>query len=513
MEKKILRLILGDQLNPLHSWFQTTNDKVLYLLMEVKEETNYAPHHIQKILAIFHGMRSFALHLQDLGHQVKYIRISDKENQHGIATNLGAIIAKESFTDLEYQEPDEYRLDQQLRDFCNSQEQLKTRMVSSEHFLTERSYLREFFKGKKMYLMESFYRAMRKKYEVLMDGAEPCGGKWNYDHDNRQKIQEVIGVPVPKRFKHDVTGILEELKKAGICIWGEPMEKSFPWPKDREEALVLLTYFITQLLPNFGKYQDAMHTHHAFLFHSRISFALNTKMIHPLEVIVAAQQAWEKQPERISISQAEGFIRQILGWREYMRGIYWDKMPEYRYLNFFGHENKLPSWYWTGKTKMNCLKHAIGQSLEHAYAHHIQRLMVTGNFALLAQIHPDEVDKWYLGVYIDAFEWVEITNTRGMSQFADGGIVGTKPYVSSANYIDKMSNYCATCFYDKKKKVGARACPFNSLYWHFYASNREKLEKNPRIGMMYRTWDKMSETSKREMLEQADKYLNDLEEL
>jgi deoxyribodipyrimidine photolyase-related protein len=222
---------------------------------------------------------------------------------------------------------------------------------------------------------------------------------------------------------------------------------------------------------------------------------------------------WEKRPNEISISQIEGFVRQILGWREYMRGIYWAKMPEYSQLNFFNHQAKLPEWFWTAQTKMNCLHHAIKQSLDYAYAHHIQRLMITGNFALLAGIHPDEVDKWYLGIYIDAIEWVEITNTRGMSQFADGGIVGTKPYVSSAAYIDKMSNYCQNCFYDKSKKVGEKACPFNSLYWNFYDSNRKLLEKNPRIGMMYKVWDKMQSDTKVEILHQAEKYLNEIESL
>jgi deoxyribodipyrimidine photolyase-related protein len=272
-----------------------------------------------------------------------------------------------------------------------------------------------------------------------------------------------------------------------------------------------LEYFCEQLLPNFGAYQDALTTWDPYLFHSRLSFSLNTKMISPLEVVQTVEKYWYVHQDQISIAQVEGFIRQIIGWREYMRGIYWAKMPEFGEMNFFGHDRKLPDWFWTGKTKMNCLKQSIGQSLELAYAHHIQRLMVTGNFALLAGIHPDEVDQWYLGIYIDAIEWVEITNTRGMSQFADGGIVGTKPYVSSANYIKKQGNYCDHCAYDQKEKVGEKACPLNSLYWHFYARNREKLEKNPRIGMAYRTWDKMG--NKLEVLDKAEYYLKNIEDL
>jgi len=240
---------------------------------------------------------------------------------------------------------------------------------------------------------------------------------------------------------------------------------------------------------------------------------MNVKMISPREVIGAAVEAWKADSERITFNQLEGFVRQIIGWREFMRGVYWAKMPEYASLNYFEHNASLPEWFWDGKTKMNCLKHAIGQSLDHAYAHHIQRLMVTGNFALLAGVHPDEVDKWYLGIYIDALDWVEITNTRGMSQFADGGIVGTKPYVSSATYIHKMSDYCNTCFYNKSKKVGERSCPFNSLYWNFYDRHAEKLQRNPRIGMMYKVWERMAPDQKADVLEQAEFYLSNINEL
>jgi deoxyribodipyrimidine photolyase-related protein len=275
----------------------------------------------------------------------------------------------------------------------------------------------------------------------------------------------------------------------------------------------MLAHFCEHALPAFGTYQDAMLKTHWTLFHSRLSFSMNVKMLHPLEVVSAAVNEWKKRPEEISLPQIEGFVRQIVGWREYMRGVYWAHMPDYASKNYFNHTEKLPNWFWTGETKMNCLQKTIQQSLTKAYAHHIQRLMITGNFALLAGVAPDEVDAWYLGIYIDAFEWVEITNTRGMSQFADGGLVGTKPYVSSANYIDKMSDYCSGCFYDKKVKHGPKACPFNSLYWHFYARNKDKLERNPRIGMMYRTWEKMDSTEKDKILNQADTYLNKINDL
>jgi deoxyribodipyrimidine photolyase-related protein len=361
--------------------------------------------------------------------------------------------------------------------------------------------------------MESFYRMMRKKYDILMDGGEPVQGKWNFDKQNRKSLPKDLRVPAPKAFPRKVDDIAEMLGRMEVETMGRMDADNFIWPVTREESIDLMHSFVDEMLPNFGHYQDAMKKGAWSLFHARLSFALNAKLIDPLEVIQAVEGAWRENREGIPIAAVEGFIRQILGWREYMRGVYWAKMPDYASLNYFGHSRKLPSWYWTGETKMQCLSQAINQSLDYAYAHHIQRLMVTGNFALLAGIHPDEVDQWYLGVYIDAIEWVEITNTRGMSQYADGGLVGTKPYVSSANYIDKMSDYCAGCYYDKKKKVGERACPFNSLYWDFYERHRDKLEDNPRIGFVYPTLNKMKPETRAEILEQAGKYLGDLDSL
>jgi deoxyribodipyrimidine photolyase-related protein len=294
--------------------------------------------------------------------------------------------------------------------------------------------------------------------------------------------------------------------------FGKIEPEAFTWPVNRDESLELLNFFLDNLLYNFGTYQDAMDTRYWNVFHSRISFSLNTKMVSPKEVVDLTVGHWRSNPE-IGINQVEGFIRQIIGWREYMRGIYWAHMPGFAEMNFFKNDRKLPQFYWTGRTKMNCLKQSITQSLEKAYAHHIQRLMVTGNFALLAGVDPDEIDRWYLGIYMDAIEWVEITNTRGMSQFADGGITATKPYVSSANYIKKMSNYCDTCHYDHKLRAGKGACPFNSLYWSFMERNRDKLAKNPRIGMIYRSWDRMKAQDREAILRQAAECLDRIEQL
>jgi deoxyribodipyrimidine photolyase-related protein len=379
--------------------------------------------------------------------------------------------------------------------------------------MSSRNELSDFFEGKKTFLMESFYHMMRKKHHVLMEGDKPLTGKWNYDGENRKKLPKDHKPTSPLVFQNDVTQIVTQIQKTDIKTIGTIDAENFVWPINRKQSLTLLDFFVTECLALFGSYQDAMTPNEWSLYHARISFSMNVKMISPLEVINRAILEWENNPEKIAYHQLEGFVRQIIGWREYMRGIYWNKMPEYATMNYFNHENSLPEWFWTGKTKMNCLKDAINQSLNYAYAHHIQRLMVTGNFALLAGIHPDEVDAWYLGIYIDAIEWVEITNTRGMSQFADGGIVGTKPYVSSAAYIDKMSHYCGSCFYKKAVKTGEKACPFNSLYWNFYDKNEDKLGKNPRIGMMYNVWRKMKPDDKVALLEQADYYLKNINNL
>lgn len=508
---KTLRLLLGDQLNASHSWYKEKSSDVTYLLMEMRQETDYVQHHIQKVLGFFAAMRAFAEALRAAGHQVIYIKLDDKKNKQGLEENIQAVFEEGDFTHFEYQLPDEYRLDQQLKSIGEILPNVSA--IDTEHFLTHRSFLADFFNGKKTYLMESFYRAMRKEYDILMNDKEPEGGKWNYDKENRNSIPKEDLLQEQPLFVNDLTELAKMLEEQGIQTIGSVEAKHYIWPINRKQARQVLQHFVKVLLPKFGLYQDAMHTDDPFLYHARLSFALNTKMLHPLEVLQAVEKAYYENPELNTLPQVEGFIRQILGWREYMRGVYWAKMPDYATLNFFGHERKLPAYFWTGDTKMNCIKHAVDQSLQHAYAHHIQRLMVTGNFLLLAGIDPAEVDAWYLGIYIDAIEWVEITNTRGMSQFADGGIVGTKPYVSSANYIDKMSNYCSGCKYDKKKKYGKDACPFNSLYWHFYDRNEDKLAKNPRIGMMYRTWEKMQPEEKQKILRQAEEYLSNIETL
>ncbi|WNJ19938.1 cryptochrome/photolyase family protein [Pontibacter sp. G13] len=507
-----IRLILGDQLNDRHSWFALIDPEICYVLMEIRPESEYVTHHIQKVVGIFWAMRNFAKRLRKKGHKVRYYQISDPDNLHGFAENLHEMVKQTGAIKLAYQEPDEYRLDQLLAQSL-PQDGLEVEQVSSEHFLSERGELEAFFAGKKQYLMEFFYRDMRKKYQILMEGNQPVTGKWNYDHENRKKLPKGVEVPPPIAFSHDVSSLLHEIEESGIQTIGTIEQTRHILPANREEAWEVFQYFMEHLLPNFGKYQDALTEQSWSVFHSRISFALNLKMLHPLEIIRAVEARWLETSELASLPAVEGFIRQILGWREFVRGIYWAKMPAYRTLNFFDAKRDLPGYFWNGQTRMRCMSRAIGQSLQHGYAHHIQRLMVTGNFCALAGIDPAQVDAWYLGIYVDAFEWVEITNTRGMSQYADGGIIGSKPYVSSASYLHKMGDHCKSCEYSHKEKTGPNACPFNSLYWHFLDRNRDLLGKNPRMTMMYRLWDKMESPNQQALLEKAEDVLAHLEEL
>ncbi len=510
--KSTLRLVLGDQLNPLHSWFTSVDDGVVYVLMELRQETDYVLHHAQKILAIFAGMRDFAAQLEAVGHRVHYLEIDDAANLPTITENLNALIAQYQATAFEYQAPDEWRLDMQMADYVKSLTQsqsISTQVVDSEHFFTARDETALIFGDRKKWLMETFYRQMRAKHGILIEDdskpPKPVGGQWNFDAENRKAWPGLPLAPsdirAERRKTHDHSFLWTTIVKAGVKSFGEPNASKFGWPLNRAEALVQLDIFIAQVLPNFGDFEDAMSSKSWRLFHSLLSFSMNVKMLNPREVVAKAEVAGRSGAA--PLAAVEGFIRQILGWREFVRGFYWAKMgdsagvnPEASYAdsNYFNHQLPLPQWFWTGQTQMRCMAAAVGQSLEQAYAHHIQRLMVIGNFALLAGLNPKELHHWYLGVYIDAFEWVELPNTVGMSQFADGGLLATKPYVSSAAYIDRMSDYCKGCHYDKKLREDTptkKACPFNALYWDFHLKHADKLSANPRIGMVYQQLKKM----------------------
>jgi deoxyribodipyrimidine photolyase-related protein len=503
---KTLRLILGDQLNAQHSWFERTDPAVLYVMAEIRQETDYVRHHIQKICGIFAAMRRFCEAMQSKGHQFKYYRILDNENPHTFAGILDQLCDEHSIQSIEIQYPDEFRLWEEFSQYRHTRG-LKVQFTESGHFIIPFEKRNLYLSKGRLPIMEHFYRRMRRETGILMENnhikPEPVGGTWNYDRENRKKLPANFTLPERQFEENDVAQIHEEVLASG-CAWlGEIEPTRFIWPIDREQALSQLRHFCTYSLPYFGTYQDAMTQKDDFLMHSRISFAMNCKLISPKEAIEQALESWLAYPEQISIAQVEGFVRQILGWREYVRIIYWAEMPEFSRLNVLNHHLPLPEFYWNGNTKMRCVQHAVKQSLQQGYAHHIQRLMVTGNLALLLGVHPDEVDQWYLGIYVDAFEWVEMPNTRGMSQYADGGIVGSKPYVSSARYIQSMSDYCSHCVYQPKERTTEMACPFNSLYWDFYLRHEDKLRNNPRIGMMYMQLDKMKDAEKKAIQEKA----------
>lgn len=485
---KVLRIILGDQLNENHSWFKKREEHVVYAMFELKQEANYVKHHIQKLVGFLLAMRNFANQLTSKGFNVEYFKISDTHNSQNFIDNIIFLINKHQITKVQYQLPDEHRLDSYLKkEFAKLS--ISIEVFDTEHFYTSREELVSFSEGRKKTVMEDFYRYMRKKYHVLVENQKPIGGKWNYDALNRKKWNEDELIPLPYEPNNNCVDIIKEITDANIKTFGK-VGAEFNYPISRAQALMQLNYFCVYLLPFFGDYQDAMHTSQDFLYHSKLSFALNIKLISPREVVKAVEDTFYKSKD-IHISQAEGFIRQILGWREYMRGMYWQLGEDFKKQNFFSNTAKLPEFYWTGDTKMNCLKQSLKNSLENSYAHHIQRLMILGNFALLLGVNPDEVDAWYLGVYVDAVEWVQLPNTRGMSQFADGGSIATKPYVSSASYINKMSNYCKSCSYNYKTKTDNDSCPFNTLYWNFLDANKPLLEKNHRMRMMYSLLNKM----------------------
>jgi deoxyribodipyrimidine photolyase-related protein len=517
---KTLRLILGDQLDADHSWFEQIDPTVMYLIAELPSEVGYVRHHEQKICAFFLAMERFAQRLETAGHRVIHLTLDETHRFVDLPDCLNTISTAHQIEQIQYQRPDEYRLSEQLRLFADESSR-EVQMVDSEHFLLRYDEIAQYFSGSKPGKMEPFYRKMRQRFDILMDGDQPVGGRWNYDAENRKKLKanDIASIPPLKVLGNSIVDIRHRLKRHTVSCFGQ-CDDTIDWPVDSEQAQALLDYFCQVGLPVFGKFQDAL-THQAddrwSLFHSRLSFALNAKLIRPQQVIDCAVGAYESAAQGdgdpIDLAQIEGFVRQILGWREYVRGVYWTQMPTYADSNALNAHRDLPDYFWTGKTKLACVSHAITQSLDNAYAHHIQRLMVTGNFCLLTGIDPDQVDAWYLGIYADAIEWVEMPNTRGMSQYADGGIVATKPYAAGGNYINKMSDYCAGCHYNQKERVGEMACPLNAWYWHFMNRHRDTLEKNPRIGMAYRSWDKMSQTDRDALLEQADYNLKRIAKL
>ena len=500
-----LILVLGDQLTDTVAALREGDPgEDVVVMAEVADEASYVPHHPKKIAFCFAAMRHFADELRESGWQVDYAKLTD--GVKSISEALIAAAERHGAEEVVATRPGEWRLIEALDDLP-----LKVTQLEDDRFVASHAEFDVWAEGRKELRMEWFYREMRRKTGLLMDGDDPEGGKWNYDHDNRKPAPDEVDFGGPMHFTPDE--VTEEVLDLVAERFGENFGalRPFWFAVTREQARRALTHFIKGGLPKFGDYQDAMLSDERFLWHSVLSMYLNAGLLAPMEICEAAEAAY--RAGKAPLNAVEGFIRQIIGWREYMRGIYFREGPDYVRRNALNHQRKLPWFFWSGETDMRCIAKTVEQTRDEAYAHHIQRLMVTGNFSLLAGIDPHEVHEWYLAVYADAYEWVEAPNVIGMSQFADGGIVGSKPYVSSGNYIDRMSDYCGDCAYSVKTKVGEGACPFNLFYWAFLERHRTRFEKNPRMANMYRTWDRMDADKRESILSQAAAYLDRLEDL
>jgi deoxyribodipyrimidine photolyase-related protein len=499
-----LVLVLGDQLSPDMAALKAADRaRDVVVMAEVMGEGTSVPHHPQKIALILAAMRKFAMELQAEGWRVAYSRLDDPENSQTISGELLRRADAFGASEVLATKPGEWRV---LRDL--EALPLSVKLLEDDRFICRESEFSAWAEGRKQLRMEWFYRDMRRTTGLMMEGDKPAGGQWNFDHDNRKAAKADLLRPRPR--DHAPDAVVEEvlaLVETRFPHFGRL--RPFRWATDRTGALAVLAEFVAERLPRFGEEQDAMLEGEAFLSHAVISPYLNLGLLAPMEVCRAVEAAW--QAGKVPIAAAEGFIRQVIGWREFVRGIWMLEGPGYLERNALGHDRALPPVYWGGSTRMACMAAAVGQTRDLAYAHHIQRLMVTGNFALLAGVAPGQVHEWYLSVYIDAFEWVEAPNTIGMSQFADGGVLGSKPYVSSGAYIDRMSDHCGGCAYKVKEKTGERACPFNLLYWHFLDRHRDRFRANPRMGQMYRVWDAMAESHRVSVLAGAENVLDRLD--
>ena len=503
-----LILILGDQLNLDSSALADFDPKQDAIWMaEVMAESTHVPSSQQRTTLFLSAMRHFAQTLSLKQWPVHYTHLDDANNTGTLAGELEKAILKLKPQQLVMTAPGEWRVLQSLRAVAK-QCGLTLEVKDDTHFFSTVREFAEHAKGRKQLRQEFFYRELRQKTGVLMDGKKPVGGQWNFDEENRGSFgkQGPGSLPAPLRFEPDeITTKVMALVKAKLTQNPGALN-SFGWPVTRDQALQALDSFIQHRLPYFGLYQDAMWEGEVWLYHSHISSSLNLKLLNPREVVAAAEKAY--QQGSVPLPAAEGFIRQVLGWREYVRGIYWTHMPEYSERNEMQASAKLPAFYWTGQTDMACLRDAIHQTLEHGYAHHIQRLMVTGLYALLLGVAPKEVHKWYLSVYVDAVEWVELPNTLGMSQFADGGVMASKPYVASGKYIDRMSNHCKGCRFNPALATGDAACPFTTLYWDYLNRHVDTLAKNPRMLMQLKNLNRLTDDTRAEIASQANLIKN-----
>ncbi|WP_295562476.1 cryptochrome/photolyase family protein [uncultured Sphingomonas sp.] len=506
---KTLVPVLGDQLTPTLSSLRDADPaETIVLMMEVGDETTYVRHHKQKIAYILSAMRHHAAALTKAGWTVDYVRLDDPDNAGSFTGEIARAVERHAPERIVVTEAGEWRVAAMLESW-ETIFGIPVEIRPDDRFVATHAEFDAWASERKQLTMEFFYRDMRRKTGLLMDGKKPVGDRWNFDKENRKPAKADLFMPQPHVFKPDA------ITKDVLAVVAERFADhpgtldGFAYAVTAKDAEKQAAYFLAKALPQFGDYEDAMLTGERYLWHSILSPYINSGLLDPLDLCRRAEA--EYRAGRAPLNSVEGYIRQIIGWREYMRGIYWREGPDYVTRNFLNHKRKLPGWYWTGDTDMHCLKEAIGQTLETAHAHHIQRLMVTGNFALLIGADPAEVHRWYLEVYVDAYEWVELPNTLGMSQFGDGGLLGSKPYISSGAYIDRMSDYCGQCRYDVKKRVGEDACPYNALYWDFLARHEGKLGDNQRLRMPYATWKKQSAQSRNETRAHAKTFLQSLD--
>ncbi|MBC7663248.1 MAG: cryptochrome/photolyase family protein [Caulobacter sp.] len=502
---RTLVLVLGDQLALDAAPFDRFDPALDAVWMaEVAEESTHVWSSQPRIALFLSAMRHFAEAARARGHTVHYTRLGDPANRGTLASELAAAIARLAPQGLAMTAPGDARVLRELRAVAASNDRPLVVHDDRQFFCTVREFAQH-ARGRRTLRLEMFYREQRVRHGVLMDGDAPAGGRWNYDSENRHAFAKTgpAEVPPPQDFPPDaVTREVIELVQSRFATHPGRLA-SFAWPVTREQALQALARFVAERLPAFGRWQDALWPGEPWLWHSHLSAALNLGLLNPREVVAAAETAWREG--RGPLGRAEGFIRQILGWREYVRGIYWTRMPGYLEPNALDAHEPLPAFYWHGRTPMACLADAVGQTLEHGYAHHIQRLMVTGLYALLLGVEPREVHAWYLAVYVDAVEWVELPNTFGMSQFADGGLMASKPYVASGRYIERMSagSLCARCRFRPGERVGDAACPFTTLYWDFLMRHEALLAENPRTAMQVKSLGRLDEAERMRIVQRA----------
>ena len=504
----VLIPVLGDQLSPnLPMLMQADRENSVILMMEVMEEASYVPHHPKKIAFIFSAMRHYAQELRDQGWVVDYVALDDERNSGNFTGEIKRAISRHNITAVHVTEASEYRVMEMMNHWKHDFNVTVT-IHPDNRFICDHAKFNTWANERKTLRMENFYRDMRKSTGLLMDGDNPEGGSWNYDSQNRKPAQDDFFIPQPLRFQPDA--ITREVLALVSGHFSDNFGSldNYWFGATRVDAERAFDAFVEKALPCFGDYQDAMLKDQKFLYHALISIYLNVGLLDPLAICRRVEDEYRKG--RAPLNAVEGFIRQIIGWREYVRGIYWREMPGYDEHNALEANRDLPDFYWSGKTDMACMKTCITQTRDEAYAHHIQRLMVTGNFALIAGINPKQLHIWYLSVYADAFEWVELPNTLGMSQFGDGGLLASKPYASSGSYINKMSDYCKNCNYSVNKKEGQDACPFNYLYWDFIGRHSARFKSNPRMAMMVSSYGKFSDSKKAQISEDSKRFLNNL---